>query len=334
MRLSYRCSSWVPLFFFAAFAVSGCSCDSGSTGGDGPNVPGTGGTGGSGGGIDFADGSTPPDSGWTIGTDGTVVITGDGVPVTDGDGTTFECQIIKCGNRITACGDCSDNDGDGLTDWRDPECLGPCDNFEGPELLTGIGGETGEQCKADCYFDFGNGGGNDDCHWSRKCDPLEPKAQCTYNENTLGSSDCPLPDQSDLCGEVCKPLTPNGCDCFGCCEFPELAGAGPNGGQGYVYIGSEEGCTFDTVTDPNHCKPCTPAPSCLNDCGRCELCIGKTEIPDDCVDNPDPTDPNPDPDPSETARCPGTLQACGLPGDDPCPTDRYCVSGCCYIPLE
>jgi hypothetical protein len=177
-----------------------------------------------------------------------------------------------------------------LVDIADPECLGPCDNYEGEELLSGVGGETAEQCKADCYFDFGNGAGNDDCHWSRSCDPLEPKLQCSYvpglAESEGGTNkDCPLA-QPALCEETCAPLTPNGCDCFGCCTFPELEGKGPGGDDVYVFLGSEsdsEGtCTFATVGDPDLCRLCTPVDDCLNTCGRCEICLGKPTIPDDC----------------------------------------------------
>lgn len=275
------------------------------------------------GGVTFADGAVPPP-----GTcEGSVCVLPDGgVEIPDGDGGVTQCYFIQCDNRITACGDCSDNDGDGRIDNADPECLGPCDNYEGEELLAGIGGEGAEQCKADCYFDFGNGAGNDDCHWSRSCDPLEPKVQCTYDEGKLGGKDCPLPTQSDLCNQVCAPLTPNGCDCFGCCTFPELAGMGPGGGEGYVYIGSESGCSFDTVTDPTHCQPCTPAASCVNTCERCEICLGKPTIPEDCF--PDPGDPDGGV-PDGGTRCPVDKQECGLPGDDPCPPGDFCLTGCC-----
>jgi hypothetical protein len=227
-----------------------------------------------------------------------------------------DCALIQCDGRVTACGNCVDDDGDGLIDNDDPECLGPCDNYEGEELLSGVGGETGNQCVADCYFDFGNGSGNDDCRWSRSCDPLEPKAQCTYNENLLGGNDCP-DTQSQLCGDICMPLTPNGCDCFGCCTFPELAGMGPGGGDGYVYIGSESGCTFDTVTDPAFCQACTPAGNCLNTCGRCEICLGKSTIPADCFPA------------SAGDRCPIGKQECGLSGDDQCQPGSFCLTGCC-----
>jgi hypothetical protein len=228
-----------------------------------------------------------------------------------------------------------DNDDDGLIDNDDPECLGPCDNYEGEELLSGVGGETGEQCKADCYFDFGNGAGNDDCHWSRSCDPLEPKVQCMHDPGLLGSKDCP-DTQSQLCEDVCASLTPNGCDCFGCCTFPDLTGRPVEEGGEYVYIGSESGCTFKTVTDTESCQPCTPVEgNCLNTCERCEICLGKPTIPADCfpgtggsggmggsggAGGSDGGD-----------RCPPDTQACGLPGDARCAGGGFCLTGCCII---
>jgi len=247
-------------------------------------------------------------------------------------GSNGECAPILCAGKQTLCGDCLDNDDDGLIDNDDPECLGPCDNYEGEELLSGVGGETGEQCKADCYFDFGNGAGNDDCHWSRSCDPLTPKVQCTYNENLLGGNDCP-DTQPTLCEEVCAPLTPNGCDCFGCCTFPELAGMGPDGSAGYVYIGSESGCTFDTVTQQAFCQACTPAGNCLNTCERCEICLGKPTIPADCFPGTGGSGGMSGgggmggSDGGE--RCPVDKVPCGLEGDAECA--GFCLTGCCIV---
>ncbi len=288
----------------AFIGTGGISGSSGTGGVAGTGGVGTGGTGG------------------VVGTGGTGVVSGTG-------GSSGECHIIQCAGRVTDCGNCIDDDEDGLVDNDDPECLGPCDNYEGEELLSGVGGETGEQCKADCYFDFGNGAGNDDCHWSRSCDPLEPKVQCTYDEGLLGSKDCP-DTQSQLCEDVCVPLTPNGCDCFGCCTFPKLAGMGPGGDDGYVYIGSESGCTFDTVTDPAFCQACTPAGSCLNTCGRCEICLGKPTIPEDCFPGSGGSGGGGGAGGSGGGdRCPVGKQVCDLPGDDPCPNGSFCLTGCC-----
>ncbi|MCA9666527.1 MAG: hypothetical protein KC503_13090 [Myxococcales bacterium] len=275
--------------------------------------------------------------------DGTVVL------VNDAGERTF-CYITYCADKLLACGDCIDNDGDGLVDWQDPECLGPCMNNEGPSLLGGVGGNVSNNCNVDCYFDFGDGAGNDDCKWNHRCDPLAPRAQtCAYDkaytDSQQGQRDCPA-QQSAKCEKQCLPYTPNGCDCFGCCTFPQLAGKGPNGGEGYVFIGATTTsggkkvgtCTYNDINDTTKCPPCTPVKACLNPCGRCEICIGKPTVPADCHSNdagaPVPLDASlPDsaaPDAgTPTAQCPGGEQPCGQPGQAICPQGTYCITGCC-----
>jgi len=104
-------------------------------------------------------------------------------------------------------------------------------------------------------------------------------------------------------------------------------GKGPGGGDGYVYIGSESGCTFDTVTDPAFCQACTPAGSCLNTCGRCEICLGKPTIPEDCF--PGTGGNGGSGGMGGGDRCPVGKQVGGLPGDEPCPGGSFCLTGCC-----
>jgi hypothetical protein len=305
-----------------------------SCGGDDGDVEGSGdGTGGAapadGGGV--AASTSTGGSAWDPTGDGGPVNVGDGgVEVTDDHGT-FICYPTTCAGKLLQCGDCVDNDGDGLIDWRDRECLGPCDNTEGPGLDPNVGGGGANVCTVDCFFDYGNGPGNDQCIWSHNCDPLEPEPLiCPYMESMLGGNKCP-DQQVELCAEVCLPFTPNGCDCFGCCTFPELATAGPNGGPGYVYIGTLDEsnsnastCTFEDVTNPEKCAPCTPVANCLNGCGLCELCLGKTELPPECFnDAGEPVD-----------RCPPGDQPCGLPDDEPCLSSYYCISGCCVATVR
>lgn len=357
----------------AVGATDGSSATGGGAGGGG-----TSGTGGAGGGAGTAPVDGGSDTGgagetggagaleagidagiWgTLPASGLLDITGEPIEIPDGQGGTVICYQITCNGKLLECADCEDNDGDGLIDAADLECLGPCDNTEGPVLAPGVGGETGEQCKPrDCFFDFGNGPGNDDCYWAYFCDPLEPKEGCEYDESELGKTDCPN-GQSDLCLQMCLPITPNGCDCFGCCTFPELEGMGDGGSDGHVWIGHEDpGCTLDSVTDPEACPPCTPEPSCWNACGRCELCLGKTTIPDDCFETP-PDGGTPADGGSGTGgggtggsgtggsgtagsggsgsggRCPPGIQACGLPSDPPCPRGTYCITGCCVVVVE
>lgn len=304
---------------WALAAAPGCSCggddDDDSIGGEGEGEG---------------------DGGWQD-DDGGLIEVRDGGVVIETDGGTVVCYVTICDGHELECGNCEDDDGDGRVDWMDQECLGPCDNTEGPALSAGIGGETGGPCKADCYFDFGNGPGNDDCHWDHQCDPLavEPDfppegADCAFDADLVGSRDCPA-EQSAQCLDQCRPLTPNGCDCFGCCTFPELEG-------GFVWIGhldedNEGTCTFEDILDPAACPPCTPVEGCFNDCGRCEVCLGRPEPPADCFDDPGDPDAGPgDPDAGSSGggeRCDPGIQTCGLAGDDPCPADFYCITGCC-----
>ena len=272
-------------------------------------------------------------SGWSEDTSGTVQIGKGAITVTDADGHTTLCYETRCDGRLLECGDCKDNDGDGDFDWRDRECLGPCDNTEGPALISDVGGVTGSTCHVDCYFDFGNGmgTGSDDCWWSHECDPLEPEAPvCEYRESLVNNQKfCPT-TQSDRCTEVCLPFTPNGCDCFGCCTFPELSGQGDNGGDAYVWIGAKDSknagmCTFEDILDDSKCPRCTPVANCLNECGHCEICIGKPTLPSDCYETDTDGELIPPPE-----QCPANVSPCNT--DDalpPCDEGYYCVSGCC-----
>jgi hypothetical protein len=261
--------------------------------------------------------------------------------------------IAPCQGHVYECGDGIDNDKDGLIDSDDPDCLGPCDNTEG-SYFGGIPGQNNAPCKMDCYFDQDTGPGNDDCYWDHKCDPHEvppgyhPEApngsQCAYDPkaNTPGTPktcDELYAAQSDTCHAYCGPLTPNGCDCFGCCELPA-------GSKSFVWLGSVDGagmgtCDIASLADPTKCQPCLPVAGCFNDCGHCELCIGKPTLPPDCYP-PDggsatgtggaggaSTGATGGSTGSGGGQCDPGVQACGLPGQAPCPVNYYCVTGCC-----
>ncbi|MBK7583446.1 MAG: hypothetical protein IPI67_25050 [Myxococcales bacterium] len=253
--------------------------------------------------------------------------------------------IATCQGHAYECGDLIDNDGDGRVDELDPDCLGPCDNTEG-SYYGGIPGQNSAPCKMDCYFDQDTGQGNDDCQWNHECDPLAvapsyppeglDKAQkpyCPYDPNatTPGSSaTCSelFNTQSALCASYCGPLTPNGCDCFGCCELPA-------GGGKFVWLGSTVNgigsCDKASLDDPEKCRPCTPVKACLNNCGACEFCVGKEELPAQCTadgGNPDAGDAG-QPDGGDGTQCPTNVQACALAGQTPCSSGYYCITGCC-----
>jgi hypothetical protein len=245
-----------------------------------------------------------------------------GATATSGTGSAGGCAVItKCRTQIYQCGDGLDNDGDGLIDSDDPDCLGACDNVE-DSFFNNIPG-TGQACKVDCYFDSDIGSGNDDCHWSHMCDPNEvspgyhPESyvgdSCAYDPASgIPGSAASCADlhatQSPECHTFCGPLVPNGCDCFGCCELP--AGSGK-----YAWSGSKGGdCTLANALDPAKCEPCEPVPGCINPCDACEICIGKGAVAPGC---------------SAQDQCAPGIQPCGLPGQDCCPSGTYCVTGCC-----
>jgi hypothetical protein len=248
-------------------------------------------------------------------------------------GAAGSCPAIVetvCVNQVYDCGDTLDNDGDGLTDWQDPDCLGACDNTE-DSYHHGIPGSQPPKCLIDCFFDSDSGNGSDECFWSHRCDPLEqtppgnpePSSVCMYDpaENIPGTNaTCEevAAQQNDVCLSTCGPATPNGCDCFGCCEMP--AGSGK-----YAWMGSKDEATGDptcssvVADDPTLCRPCTPVMGCLNPCAPCELCIGKTTLPPECAG----------PDGTLQQECPEGILPCGFDCQVACPGGTYCLTGCC-----
>ncbi len=228
------------------------------------------------------------------------------------------CKVTRCepNKAPYQCGDCMDNDGDNAVDAEDPGCTGPCDDDE-KYFSNGFPQQSGGGCKKDCYFDRNAGTGDDGCDWSYSCDRLSVAPNfpptgdpaCAYAESTS----CEL-SQSQMCRDACLPLTPNGCDCFGCCELKR-------GSNKFVWMGSlrngASSCDLEHLDDPTACAPCTPVPSCFNECEDCEVCAGSTTI---------------------GPRCTGSTPLCSFgtpcgPGAS-CPGTTYCITGCCIeVPL-
>jgi hypothetical protein len=247
-------------------------------------------------------------SGGSLALAGQVAAGGDGV----GAGGDAGCTPTLCRGQKYQCGDCVDNDQDGGIDALDTACLGPCDDDE-TGLSTGLLNASAA-CRQDCYFDGDSGSGNDKCEWSHQCDklsvapdyPPSGEPRCAYDAQANGAECEALAQQSTACLDNCLPLVPNGCDCFGCCEVPGRSGQ-------YHFLGAGRGaesCQLDQLDDPQTCPPCTPVPSCFNDCKKCEVCVGQ------------------EPDAScQATTCDDGLRACG-PGI-PCDLGFYCVTGCC-----
>ena len=238
-------------------------------------------------------------------------------------------KTADCGGSGCQCNNGVDDDGDGLIDGFDPECVGPYDNDEGT-FATGIPGDNQDPKWQDCFFDGNSGAGDDGCRYSTKCltgelEPTDP--DCTVTE---------------ACIEYCVPLTPNGCDCFGCC--------GVTDDEGVVHFVYATGaCSVETLDDPEVCVVCTPSDQCDNECGECELCPGMTpeDLPPSCSSPPDDgaggaggtpgaagagnTPPaagaggeSPD---IPVYACDNGMPVCAL--DLPCADTQYCMNGCC-----
>ncbi|HVY25198.1 MAG TPA: hypothetical protein VHB79_01550 [Polyangiaceae bacterium] len=283
------------------------SSSSGDNTGGGASGQGASSTGASAGSLNLAGdganagGDNGTGTGGSLNTGGTLLTGGTG-------GTTV-------GTGTTACSDGKDNDGDGLTDGFDPECTGADDNDEN-SYATGIPGDNRDPKWQDCFFDGNSGAGDDGCRYN---------TGCLTGDLPPTDKDCKL---TAACIKFCAPLTPNGCDCFGCCTVQD--------GDASVDIMLSATCSLDNVDDEKACPRCTKTDTCGNTCGRCELCPGKTEadLPADCGGS---TGTGGAPSTGEggaatgggpTYTCDSGEQVCGtnLPG---CPLDYYCSLGCC-----
>ncbi|HEY3498800.1 MAG TPA: hypothetical protein VGK73_29115 [Polyangiaceae bacterium] len=291
----------------------------------------TGGGGGRGGGITIGDagqdgnsggrsatGGTSGNEAGETGTGGTIGVTGGTTGTTGGTGFSG-----SSGSTSSLCGDscvCSnglDDDGDGLVDGFDPECIGPTDNDEG-SFATGIPGDNRDPKWQDCFFDGNSGAGDDGCRYA---------SECLTGEYDQDHEDCTVTQQ---CLDYCIDRTPSGCDCFGCCTV------GLTNGES-VDVLTLTSCSLDNIEDEEACPRCEKSTQCENDCGECELCLGKTEadLPESC--SPPPTGEGgapgtgeggaPGTPPPPTYTCDDGLQVCSA--EVPCPGDQYCRLGCC-----
>ena len=207
---------------------------------------------------------------------------------------TYDAGIAFCGTRPCACSNGSDDDGDGKADGFDPECTGPFDDFE-QDFATGVADESTVAKCQDCFFDLVPG--RDSCNRATSC-------ALTGNPSG-GTGACRTCAVSAGCTDHCARLTPNGCDCFGCCDvFREGAS---------ISILLQAGCSMETLDDPTRCTRCIPAPDCRNPCDACELCPGRTiaDLPPAC---------------GGSFSC-SESEPCRRSSD--CVDTGYCQSGCC-----
>lgn len=234
--------------------------------------------------------------------------------------TQNDAGQVLCGSEPCKCHNGIDDDNDGFIDGADAECTGPYDDDEG-SFATGIPGDNMDFCQ-DCFFDGNSGAGDDKCAYH---------SDCLYGRTPSGggSSDCHNCDVSQECVNFCKARTPNGCDCFGCCGVRTPSGETVN-----VILAAT--CSIADVADETKCPRCVQATNdCVNQCGRCELCPGKTvaDLPTDCYATPpDAAVPDAGSPLYPPQSCDDGLTAC----DDthPCEMNFWCQLGCCVQILD
>lgn len=205
-----------------------------------------------------------------------------------------------CPDGGCACSNGLDDDGDGLIDGLDPECTGPFDDDEG-SFATGIPGDNRDPIWQDCFYDGNSGAGDDGCRYH---------TECLTGEREASDPDCEV---SAMCLEFCRGRTPNGCDCFGCCDVTLDDGSS-------VTIAIGDGCSLDNIEDETACPPCVQDNDCNNECGTCELCPGReaSDLPPECYDNPDGGTPMYTCDDGVTCM-----------SDADCAATEFCSLGCC-----
>jgi hypothetical protein len=243
----------------------------------------------------------------------------------------------KCDpNAGPQCANCRDDDGDGRIDGFDPQCSGPLDNDEA-SFATGIPGDNKDAVNQDCFFDGNSGAGNDGCNQHVCCLlGATTKAECatrltgivnnpTQEGNKYNVAECFAPLGSAAvplrCQMTCGPLTPPGCDCFGCCTICDPANPLTCFDIALNPVTSP-GCSTATLSDPAICKRCTKVSDCGNSaCGgqTCILCPGQdpSTLPAGC---------------GGTQSCPTGQMACSANGT--CPLDQYCSTGCCLDAIQ
>jgi hypothetical protein len=201
--------------------------------------------------------------------------------------------IELCGG-VCQCGNGIDDDGDGKIDGFDEECTGAADDDEG-SFATGISGDNQDPKWQDCFFDGNSGAGDDGCRYH---------TDCLTGDLAPNDPNCSV---TQACVDFCMERTPNGCDCFGCCTFET------SDGPLSIQIGVT--CDYEDIDDEALCPRCTPSTQCGNECGECELCPGKEELPETC-DN-------------DVPECDDGRQACDA--ETACPGGYWCQLGCCII---
>lgn len=226
--------------------------------------------------------------------------TGDGGGSSTGDGGA----PAGCDPLGLQCNNCIDDDGDGRIDGADPECTSAHDDRE-DSFATGVPGDNVDPVSQDCFFDGNSGEGDDGCF----------RPTCCLTEGFGGSCPPPGPPPNDCtvsqqCIDFCAPLSPPGCDCFGCCTVCDDTGCYD------IATGlASDACDAGNLADTTACPRCVKAADCTSECdpASCILCPGQTteDLPPECTEQ----------------ACPSGSIACDANGN--CGDSQYCSNGCC-----
>jgi hypothetical protein len=253
--------------------------------------------------------------------DGGVDPTGDGGNPGEPDATPLPPDPGACSMTGTQCNNCIDDDQDGLVDGFDPECTGQADNLEG-SFATGINGDNIDAKTQDCFFDGNSGGGDDKCAIATCCllDLSKPPYNGVCPKALGGDNFDPKKDCGNLtpeCINKCAPVTPPGCDCFGCCTIC----VGDTCRDVLTNPAVAPECSQETLNDQAKCPACVKSTTCGGaECNsvECILCPGQTQddLPMECTNG---------------NVCPVGSDPCTTDGD--CSLGSYCSVGCCIAQI-
>lgn len=211
-------------------------------------------------------------------------------------------SVALCGSRPCQCSNGVDDDHDGQPDGFDSECTGPYDDYEDSFRVNDVN-EGNPKC-TDCFYDGNPGSGDDGC---------DIATECTFSGKPgNGGGSCRTCTPSATCIDNCQDITPNGCDCFGCCD---VIHAGKS-----ISVRLVESCKVELIDDAKACPRCTLSMLCQNPCGPCEICPGRTraDLPAECMA-----------DGGVGYSCEGR-SPCERSGE--CQPEEYCGQGCC-VPI-
>jgi hypothetical protein len=216
----------------------------------------------------------------------------------------------SCGGHVCACDDGKDNDGDMRIDGLDAECTGPYDD---DESTFATGAPAGQNRCHDCFWDNNAGSGDDDCRYPVEC--LQDQSATVGK----GKGNCASCTVSQRCIDTCQSRTPNGCDCFGCCEITQNDGS-------TLQVELTDTCSLAKLDDVAACPRCVQSPLCRNPCGHCELCPGRKpeNLPADCGAGTKDAGPR--------YACDEGQAVCSETA--PCTGGAYCELGCCLFLVQ